>query len=110
MRKLSVVSGAVRTNLSGRFPNALDLHEGTPEERRHKTVSAINSGAPVIYQAFFSALARLNGHDCEVVGSPDFLVREDGNYVIHDVKIARRITNSAHPAILWQLQSICMAF
>jgi hypothetical protein len=33
----------------------------------------------------------LDGQQCEVVGIPDFLIREGDNYVIRDVKLPRRI-------------------
>ncbi len=84
--------------------NATDLSDGTLEERQRRTIEAINAGADVIYQPTFGATLRLGNHDCSIVGIPDFLIREGDGYVIHDVKISRRITDTAHPEILWQIR------
>lgn len=81
-----------------------DLGKGTLEERQRRTLEAINAGVPIIYQPVLSATVRLGSHDCAVVGIPDFLIREGDGYVIHDVKISRRITEQAHPEILWQIR------
>jgi hypothetical protein len=86
------------------FADAVNLGEGTLEERQRRTVEAINAGAPVIYQPVFLVTLRLGSRDRAVVGIPDFLIHEGDGYVIHDVKISRRITESAHPEILWQLR------
>ena len=86
------------------FGNATDLSDGTLEERQRRTGEAINARAAVIYQPVFSATMRLGNRDCGIVGIPDFLVREGEGYVIHDVKISRRITDTAHPEILWQIK------
>jgi len=86
------------------FGNALDLSAGTPAERRQRTLNAIQDGVPVIYQPLFQGTARLSGVDCDLGGAPDFLIRENGGYVIRDVKLSRRINGRDHPEILWQLR------
>jgi predicted RecB family nuclease len=86
------------------FGNATNLGQGTLEERQLRTIEAINAGVPVIYQPVFRVTICLAGRDCAVVGIPDFLIRDGDGHVIHDVKISRRITDTAHPEILWQLK------
>jgi predicted RecB family nuclease len=46
----------------------------------------------------------LAGVECEILGDPDFLLRDNGNYVIRDSKISRRINENDHPQILRQLE------
>jgi predicted RecB family nuclease len=84
--------------------DALNLGEGTLEDRHRRTLEAIGAKSPVIYQPVLLATMRLGSRDCSVVGIPDFLIREDEGYFIHDVKMSLRITESAHPEILWQLR------
>ena len=86
------------------FDNVTDLSEGPWEERLLRTLDAVEAGASVIYQPVFTATKQLSGHACEIVGMPDFLIREGEDYVIRDVKISRRISETAHPEILWQLR------
>lgn len=81
-----------------------DLGEGSFEDRQRRTIEAIAAGAKVIYQPVFSATLRLGDRECEVVGIPDFLIREGDGYVIRDVKMSRRIDEDAHPEIIWQLR------
>jgi predicted RecB family nuclease len=92
------------------FPNAVDLSQGSPDERQTNTLKAIKAGARVIYQPYFAATVQLGANACEVVGIPDFLIREGGNYVIRDVKMSRRITDKEHPEILWQLRLYAWLF
>jgi predicted RecB family nuclease len=86
------------------FADVVDLSQGTHEERRIATLNAIQAGAAVIYQPLFAATVELAGQSCDLVGSPDFLIREDENYIVRDVKMTRRITEKDHPEILWQLR------
>lgn len=62
-------------------------------------------GATVLYQPFLRATARFDSEEFTVVGVPDFLIRVGGtpDYVIRDSKLAKRITEQAHPEILLQL-------
>jgi len=85
------------------FEEVVDLTAGTNQERRAATLEAIHCGAPVIYQALFGVTAQLAGRDCDIVGAPDFLIENDGAYIVRDAKLARRIDQS-HPEILWQLR------
>ena len=80
------------------FEEVVDLTAGTNQERRAATLETIHCGAPVIYQALFGVTAQLAGRDCEIVGAPDFLIENDGAYIVRDAKLARRIDQS-HPEI-----------
>lgn len=80
-----------------------DLSHGSKEERLWKTQQAINAGANVLYQPLFSAQVQFNGATHEVSGEPDFLITNDGGYLIRDSKISRRINEKDHPEILLQL-------
>src|SRR5207244_3671699 len=60
--------------------------------------------AAVIYQGGLRTRAELNGLECEIVGEPDFLIYETGNYVIRDSKMSRRVIKKDHPEIFGQLQ------
>lgn len=90
-------------HLSG-LDEVTDVSEGPLEERRRRTLDAIEAGVPVIYQPVFAATLRLGDRDCDVVGIPDLLIRESSGHVIRDVKLSRRITEDDHPEIIWQLR------
>ncbi len=85
------------------LPHAVDMRRGTLEERAKRTIEAINKGAPAIYQGVFMVQGSVEGTQCEIVGDPDFLIKEDGDYVIRDAKLARRISYKDHPEIVLQL-------
>src|SRR4051794_28300949 len=70
------------------FGNATDLRDGTIAERQSRTTEAINAGVAIIYQPVLGAIIRLGDHDCNIIGIPDFLIREGEEYIIHDVKIS----------------------
>jgi predicted RecB family nuclease len=84
------------------FQGVLDLTQGTGDERQAATLEAMRAGVTVIYQPMFTTSLELAGQSCNVVGIPDFLIREGDEYVIRDVKMTRRIAE--HPEILWQLR------
>jgi predicted RecB family nuclease len=84
------------------FQGAIDLTQGTSDERHAATREAIRAGAAVIYHPMFAATFEVAGHACDVVGIPDFLMRVGEEYLIRDVKMTRRIAE--HPEILWQLR------
>lgn len=88
------------------FPDVVDLSAGTEDVRLRRTRQEVLGGAPVLYQPFLRATTRLDGEECEVVGAPDFLIRigNSRDYVIRDSKLAKRITETAHPEILRQLE------
>ena len=80
-------------------------------ERAARTREAMADGAAAIYQAGFSHTFDLDGEPCELVGEPDFLIRQaDGSsgagagYLIRDSKLAHRPLASNHAGIPLQLQ------
>lgn len=83
--------------------NVLDLSAGDLADREHRTGEAIRSGYPILYQPVFRARETLNGAAVEIIGEPDFLIRQANGYAIRDCKIARRITDKDHPEILRQV-------
>jgi predicted RecB family nuclease len=86
------------------FPECVDLREGGLEEREQKTKEAVEKGFFVIYQAVLRSSHEFRGKKYEILGEPDFLIRQQGGYVIRDSKISRRITEKDHPEILRQLE------
>jgi uncharacterized protein len=88
----------------GTFPEVVDLSAGDHQAREQDTLAAIRAGAPAIYQARFRASIDLTGEMCEIVGEPDFLIRDGGGYRIRDSKLARRVDGDHHPEIALQLQ------
>jgi len=93
-------AAATRKRISGRFLKSSTL----PWERERDTLAAVRSGAPAIYQARFRASIDLDGEMCEIVGEPDFLIRDGGGYRIRDSKLSRRVDDDHHPEIALQLQ------
>jgi len=85
------------------LPLVVDLSAGTREERREKTRAAVAERAPAIYQPTFEAAANFGTGDCQVVGTPDFLIRADAGYIIRDSKMSRRVNEEHHPEIMAQL-------
>lgn len=69
--------------------------------REYRTRRAIARGVRVIYQGRFRARTTLAGVDCEIVGEPDFLIRDGDGYLIRDSKLTRRL--EGHPEIALQL-------
>jgi len=88
----------------GTFPEILNLSEGTHEEREQRTVDAVKQGAAVIYQAVLSSIYDFAGGKCQVLGEPDFIIKQGAGYVIRDSKLSRRINEKDHPEILRQLE------
>ena len=86
------------------FPSYKDLSKGATDDRVQETINAVKKQEPVIYQALFKANATLNGKDCAILGNPDFLILEDGAYIIRDSKISRRTNEEDHPEIFRQLE------
>jgi predicted RecB family nuclease len=86
------------------FPEYVDLSEGALEDREERTKEALKHGAPVIYQAVLRTTNELDGNEYEILGEPDFLIRQGDGYIIRDSKISRRITEKDHPEILRQLE------
>lgn len=86
------------------FEEVADLSSGSMEERETRTRQEVDNETPVIYQSVLRAEVSLGGTQCEIIGQPDFLLREEQGYVIRDCKISRRITERDHPEILRQLE------
>lgn len=82
------------------FPEFSDL-TGKPAER---TLEEIRKESPVIYQGELRAQMPVEGHVLDIVGIPDFLIKEGAGYFIRDCKIARHATEDKHPEIPRQLQ------
>ena len=85
------------------FPEFTDLSKGRREERREQTVAEVQRGAKVLYQPVLEATEKLSGVDCRILGEPDFLIRNNGGYLVRDSKMSRRINQKDHPEILGQL-------
>lgn len=91
-----------------KFPEAIDLADNSIEDRLLATRAQIEAKAPCLYQPFlaysdsFPMGDRLV--DIEFTGIPDFILFENGGYIIRDVKLASRITEKDHPEIILQLQ------
>jgi predicted RecB family nuclease len=82
----------------------LDLSAVPIDERFGKTLEAIASEAPVIYQPAFLVKHRIAGTDVETVGAPDFLILDGDGYFVRDCKMSRRIKADKHPEIIVQVQ------
>ena len=85
------------------LPAVVDLSSLSQDERERRTLLEIRAGAPALYQPRLRARIALDGEPCEIVGEPDFLIREGDGYLIRDSKLARRIGNGGS-AITLQLQ------
>ena len=73
-------------------------------DRFSKTVEAITAKAAVVYQPAFTVRTKLNGIDAEIVGLPDYLIRDGNGYAIRDSKLSRHIDEKSHPEIKLQIQ------
>ncbi|MGD0908500.1 MAG: TM0106 family RecB-like putative nuclease [Candidatus Acidiferrales bacterium] len=82
----------------------LDLSDVLIDERVGRTLEAIASKVPVIYQPAFVVRQTSAGTDVEIVGAPDFLILDGDGYVIRDCKMSRRIDAEIHPEIVVQVQ------
>ncbi len=74
-----------------------------PESQERETLAAIRAGVPAIYQARFRVSLDLDGESSDLVGLPDFLIRDGDGYIIRDSKLARSV-EGRHPEIALQLQ------
>ena len=88
------------------LPGVVAFDTEDQEERERLTLQAIRDGAPAISQARFRLAMDLDGEPLELVGEPDFLLRdtERGGYRIRDSKLARNIDSKRHRGIPLQLQ------
>jgi predicted RecB family nuclease len=86
------------------FPQIVDFREIPVGERAVATIAQVHDGAAVLYQPVLKCSMVLDGVRCDFVGEPDLLIREDGGYVICDVKMVRRVDEESHPEVMLQLQ------
>ena len=86
------------------FSKVIDLRSLERGERFAQTIALVKSGSPTLYQAALNFQTTLDGMDCDIIGDPDFLIRDNGGYIVRDVKMARRVNEKDHPEILLQLQ------
>lgn len=91
-------------NYLSTFPSVLDLRTASADGRAAATTEQIAEGVAVLYQPRLQSVTTLDGVTVECVGDPDFLIRENGEYSIRDVKMARRVDEENHPDIILQLQ------
>jgi predicted RecB family nuclease len=66
-----------------------------------ETKKAVARGEAVIYQPEMKVSHPDHG---DVVGRPDFFIRENAGYVIRDCKLSRRFNEDDHPEIFRQLE------
>jgi len=85
------------------LPTPTDLSSVPREERPTRTIEAVRERASVVYQGALRVGHTVAGVACEVLGEPDFLVREGNGYLIRDSKIARRVNEKDHLEILLQM-------
>ena len=88
------------------LPGVVVLETKDPSERERLTLQAIRDGAASVYQPRFRHVVDIDGEPLELVGEPDFLLRdpERGQYRIRDSKLARNIDSKRHRGIPLQLQ------
>lgn len=62
------------------FPEFVDLSGGTLEERAQRTKKEIQQRAPVLYQSVLRSSYELKSEMYEVLGQPDFLIRQANDW------------------------------
>lgn len=88
-----------------RFPNLLDLSEGSLEQRSQATAAALDSGDRGLYQGVLIAQVELqDGETASAVGVPDFMLPTGSAHVIRDTKTAVRVQPDERPDIAAQLR------
>lgn len=75
-----------------------------PEQQAARTLEAIRTCLPVIYQGEFRVPTTLGGTSVEVVGRPDYLIFDGDGYVIRDSKLSRKVDADHHEEIALQVQ------
>ena len=81
-----------------------DISAVDREQRAARTLEAIRTRVPVIYQAEFESQATISGSPVVVVGRPDFLILDGDDYVIRDSKLSRKVDEKHHEEIALQVQ------
>lgn len=80
-----------------------DISAGTLEERAEKTRTAVASAEAVLYQPVLFTRTIVGGHDCEIIGIPDFLIPDGEGHFIRDTKISRHADEEHHYETILQL-------
>ena len=78
---LRILGERHESNHLSTFPDVLDLTSGPLEERVERSREAIHDKLPVIYHPLFKTEADLYGSVHELIGEPDFLLKEQKGYV-----------------------------
>jgi predicted RecB family nuclease len=81
-----------------------DISAVESEQQAARTLASIRAHVPVIYQGEFRVPATIGGTGVEVVGRPDYLIFDGGNYVIRDSKLSRQVDEKHHEEITLQVQ------
>jgi predicted RecB family nuclease len=85
------------------YAEVLDLSRVPVQERADETRRALEEGERCLYHPRFEGSVELAGETCRLVGEPDFMVPEEGGWVIRDTKLARLPEESSHPEIYLQM-------
>ena len=90
------------------LPAVVDLNPDAHDQptRERLTLESIRVNAPAIYQPRFRLQFPLDNEPFELIGEPDFLIRDPARrgYVIRDSKLARNIQARRHVGIPLQLK------
>jgi predicted RecB family nuclease len=81
-----------------------DISAVEPEQQAAKTLAAIRTRVPVIYQGEFRVHATIGGTGVEVVGRPDYLILDGESYIVRDSKLSRKVDEDHHEEIALQVQ------
>lgn len=81
-----------------------DISAVEPDQRAARTLEAIHTRIPVIYQGEFRLQSTIGGAAVEIVGRPDFLIFDGDGYVIRDSKLSRKVDEDHHEEIALQVQ------
>ena len=84
------------------FDKYADLSRWNLEDKVRKTIRAVIEGFPVIYQGAF--IAKLPSGDIEVIGTPDFLIKDNGSYRIRECSLSSNVDESHRSGIIYQLE------
>jgi len=86
----------------------LDIHALPSTQRINKTIEAIQNRVNVIYQG--ELRCNIPDLNIDIIGIPDFLIREGDNYIIRDCKLSKHANESDHPEIVYQLELYGLLF
>ena len=81
-----------------------DLSAVPPDQRVQRTLDAVRTRLPVIYQGELACETTLEGNRVTVVGRPDYLILDGDGYLIRDSKLSRKVDDKHHVEIALQLQ------